>query len=683
MPSIQADDFTGFNIDFVEIGNAGNAADDTGYGSVDYNYRLSVHEVSETMIDAYNTANPNLLITKDTRGPNHPATSVSWNEAARFVNWLNTSTGHSPAYKFTTTGGANDNIALWPSADPGYNPNNPFRNSNAHYFLSSENEWYKAAYYNASTSTYHNYTTGSDTEPIAVASGTAGGTIVYNQAFNIGPAVITNAGCLSPYGTMAQNGNVWEWNESSLTAPNDSVSELRVSRGGNWNSIPNHLQPNFRGNLEPDDATSETGFRVAAIADPIVYTDDFEASSINPFWSMRNQNTTTTLQNTTVHEGHQAVKFTTTTSGQKEAHLEHVFSRKHEGKVSVWVYDLDPTQYIYFSLMVSDTSSDASAGIGVQDWDHSAYYSVDGKTSFARTAGWHQFTIEFSESSLKTSIDGEVVYSGNGGNRFNKVSLNMFGPGSTGIVYYDDFLFESSQPQIQIELPTDTPVASGGTWNGGILLAKESESFPLTIRNTGEGLLTDLVATMEGADASTFSFTIPNGTTVTPSGSTNFNLIASPPSGGIKTATLRITSNDASTPFYLIQLNAQSLSEEDDTDQDGMNDAGEYSLRDFGFDWQNPQSSLVSKFYDRAHTVGLYTQEQAAGVAGNMRIFDVNPSTNTVDLIIRLEQSLNLQDFTQMTLNPANLSIDSDGNIRYQHDTSANKKFFRAEWKGQ
>jgi hypothetical protein len=31
---------------------------------------------------------------------------------ARFVNWLNASTGHSAAYKFTTVG-FNDNIALW------------------------------------------------------------------------------------------------------------------------------------------------------------------------------------------------------------------------------------------------------------------------------------------------------------------------------------------------------------------------------------------------------------------------------------------------------------------------------------------------------------------------------------------------------------------------------------------
>ena len=70
--------------------------------------------------------------------------SRKWSEAARFVNWLSTSQGYDAAYKFTT-GGGNDNIALWTSGDSGYNAANPFRNSNAYYFLPSEDEWYKAA----------------------------------------------------------------------------------------------------------------------------------------------------------------------------------------------------------------------------------------------------------------------------------------------------------------------------------------------------------------------------------------------------------------------------------------------------------------------------------------------------------------------------------------------------------
>ncbi len=82
-----------FNMEFVTIGNAGNAADTTGApnpaGAVGYEYGIGKFEVSEVMITKYNanfgTAN-NLVITKDTRGTAKPATSISWNEAARFVN---------------------------------------------------------------------------------------------------------------------------------------------------------------------------------------------------------------------------------------------------------------------------------------------------------------------------------------------------------------------------------------------------------------------------------------------------------------------------------------------------------------------------------------------------------------------------------------------------------------------
>jgi hypothetical protein len=200
-----------FDIEFVTIGNPGNAADTTGdpnpAGKVDYVYRIGKFEISEQMIDKAN-ASGGLGITKDTRGPNKPATSISWNEAARFVNWLNVSRGSVRAYKFDIQPGevgydANANIELWTSSDVGYNPNNLYRNSLARYFLPSVDEWYKAAYYDPSLGVYYDYPTGSDTPPTAVASGTAAGTAVYDQA---GPADIMLAGGLSAYGTMAPGG---------------------------------------------------------------------------------------------------------------------------------------------------------------------------------------------------------------------------------------------------------------------------------------------------------------------------------------------------------------------------------------------------------------------------------------------------------------------------------------------
>ncbi|MCH7225825.1 SUMF1/EgtB/PvdO family nonheme iron enzyme [Haloferula sp. A504] len=264
-----------FTIDFVDIGDAGNADDNTGYGGVDYAYRMSTYEISGAMIDSYNVLSGGPAITRYAPfSADQPATSVSWNEAARFVNWLNTSSGYSAAYKFET-GGGNDNIALWTGADAGYDASNPFRNSNAYYFLPSEDEWYKAAYYdpsaNGGSGGYWDYATGSDTAPTTTSGGTTAGTAVYRDGVNPnppGPADITNAGGLSPYGTMAQNGNVWEWGESGFTAPNDSAGESRVFRGGGWNSGSFGLASSDRFGDSPTSGSSAIGFRVAAVPEP-------------------------------------------------------------------------------------------------------------------------------------------------------------------------------------------------------------------------------------------------------------------------------------------------------------------------------------------------------------------------------------------------------------------------------
>jgi len=144
-----------FTMNFVDIGNAGNADDTTGKpnpaGAVGSAYGLGKYEVSEDMITKFN-ASQSLQITMDNRGVNQPATGVSWNEAARFTNWLNTSTGGSAAYNFTTSG-VNDNITPWTSANPlDYDASNPYRSLRATYVLPSMDEWYKAAYYDPNKS---------------------------------------------------------------------------------------------------------------------------------------------------------------------------------------------------------------------------------------------------------------------------------------------------------------------------------------------------------------------------------------------------------------------------------------------------------------------------------------------------------------------------------------------------
>jgi len=225
-----------FEIDFVRIDQPDNPPDENPNpaGAVPYSYRIGKHEISEQMIDKANALG-GLGITKDTRGPNMPATSITWYEAARFVNWLNTSTGSAPAYKFNVLG----NFQLWQPDDPGYDSTNLYRNRNARYFLPSLDEWHKAAYYDPVAGHYWDYPTGSDDIPDGINFvGDPNFDAVFNDgAFNAEPNEITNVGLLSPYGTAGQAGNVREWVETAFDLGNNVPAEQRSARGGSWGGI--------------------------------------------------------------------------------------------------------------------------------------------------------------------------------------------------------------------------------------------------------------------------------------------------------------------------------------------------------------------------------------------------------------------------------------------------------------
>jgi len=84
-----------FTMDFVEV-TGGTEADTTGApnpaGAVANDYIIGKHEVSRGMIEDYNALSGGPAITMANmtiytgNGSDRPATGVSWNEAARFVN---------------------------------------------------------------------------------------------------------------------------------------------------------------------------------------------------------------------------------------------------------------------------------------------------------------------------------------------------------------------------------------------------------------------------------------------------------------------------------------------------------------------------------------------------------------------------------------------------------------------
>jgi formylglycine-generating enzyme len=278
VPSAHADVFgSGANtltLEFVTIGNAGNA-DDAGagggsyfssYGGVSYGYRMGTYEISQDAITKA-TAGGLASVTAGAWPGSQPAANMTWFEAAAFVNWLNDQ--RTPGLKAYNLTGVTA-LTPWASGDAWQAGGvNLYRHKDAYYFLPSEDEWYKAAYHQNTgvNADYWDYATGSNTIPTAVASGTTAGTAVYANATS-SPAEVNNAGGLSAYGTMGQNGNVYEWAESAYDGINNSSSEARAFRGGFWGETEGDLRSSLRSGLPITGSISYIGFRVASVPEP-------------------------------------------------------------------------------------------------------------------------------------------------------------------------------------------------------------------------------------------------------------------------------------------------------------------------------------------------------------------------------------------------------------------------------
>lgn len=255
-----------FTLDFQTVGDAGNTADGSGYGSVIYDFRVSANEVSEDVLQR--AVNGGLTgVTGGAWSGDQPAAFVDWFEAAAFANFLNTDRGFTPAYALSWDG-TSWTMGLWSSADAWQlGGENLYRHKDAHYFLPSESEWFKAAYYKGGADAgYWDYPTQEDTAPLAVAAGTLAGTAVYDSQTE--PASVFANGGLSAYGHRGLGGNIAEWTESAWDGVNNSVGEDRAARGGDWFGPSSLLMSSSRDINAPLYESDFIGFRVASVPEP-------------------------------------------------------------------------------------------------------------------------------------------------------------------------------------------------------------------------------------------------------------------------------------------------------------------------------------------------------------------------------------------------------------------------------
>ena len=286
--------------DWATIGNAGNAADSTGYGAVSYEYRIATTEVTNAQyaeflnavaatdtFGLYNTrmagnfggisrsgSSGSYTYAAQAGRENNPVTYVSWYDSIRFINWLHNGqgSGDTETGAYTLLGG---------TATPS-NAATITRDTGASYFVPSEDEWYKAAYHDATAGTagtYFTYATGSNSIPVSDQPGDDPSAVNYfnndgiangfndgyvgtgSTSFPSSTNPLTDVGAYtdadSPYGTFDQNGNVWEWNEAL-------AGSSRGLRGGSWFNLAAILRSSDRANSNPSFESEDFGFRVAS-----------------------------------------------------------------------------------------------------------------------------------------------------------------------------------------------------------------------------------------------------------------------------------------------------------------------------------------------------------------------------------------------------------------------------------
>ena len=280
----------------VSVGDPGNAPDASGYGAVAEAFRIGKHEVTAGQYAAFLNAvaksdphslwspsmasDPNVagiaragesgaysyrVIDNNGSSANRPIAHVSWFDAARFANWMHNGQGEggTETGAYTLVDGQTSGIA-------------PAKNPGARFFLPTEDQWYKAAYYKGGgrDAGYWIYATQSDEKPGNRVGGepnqanyAPGGVFSVTQAIeepsrnhlsDVG--AFTNS--RGPYGTFDQSGNVSEWNDlDGAAAPS------RGRRGDRWvTPDPYGLSRGFREAADASYADGGIGFRLAGPA---------------------------------------------------------------------------------------------------------------------------------------------------------------------------------------------------------------------------------------------------------------------------------------------------------------------------------------------------------------------------------------------------------------------------------
>jgi formylglycine-generating enzyme required for sulfatase activity len=291
------------NIETTPIGNSNNMADpDTGFGAVNYEFAIGKYLVTvgqyvvflnavatvtnnQAIIDLWNEdmQSPLSYVSKGFISRTGLGTSdnpyiyqeildmslsgnsslravpnINWFAAARFANWINNG----------ATKGADTESGAYTL---NYATEGVFvKNADAKWWIPSEDEWYKSAYYdptlNSGFGGYYKFPTKSNAQveksiPTNNAN-SANYDGVMPDAQKITP-VGAYAYSQSYYGTFDQGGLLWQWNDA-VYKDHDGTPLNRGMRGGSWSLGLINISKYAPRDYPPTYYDDDSGFRLAS-----------------------------------------------------------------------------------------------------------------------------------------------------------------------------------------------------------------------------------------------------------------------------------------------------------------------------------------------------------------------------------------------------------------------------------
>ena len=276
-------------MEFVTVADPGNAPDSTSFGAVANSYKIGKYPVKASQYavflnsvatttdpySLYKTSMQDDLMTgsifrvEDSGHYSYivrpgwedmPITYVSWFDVARFCNWMHNHFKIGDEDASTTETGAYDLQGKTYGSIVKVN-------MDAKYFIPSEHQWYKAAYYKGGgpNAGYWVYPTQHD-EPPGNIIGDDSNQANYDYATkntayafsSLSPVGIFK-NTLGFYGTYDMGGNIWEWIDASFKV---FGIEKVTARGGSFRTTVSSLKNTGKESI--NGFGMDVGFRVAA-----------------------------------------------------------------------------------------------------------------------------------------------------------------------------------------------------------------------------------------------------------------------------------------------------------------------------------------------------------------------------------------------------------------------------------